>query len=162
MNFFFKNELNDKKGLTIVEILVVISVLAVLSSITILSFGNIRDNESLEKTALRISSILEDARSLTLASKEDSSYGVFATTTHVVLFKGDTYSESDPDNKRFDFNTNVIISENDFSDGGDVITFVRLTGKTNQNGTTTVSLVSDPSQTKNVFIGPTGLIEVFD
>jgi len=155
---FYKGK--NKKGFTIFELVVVIAVAGLIFAITLFSFSNLRDKESLDKTALQISSIIDQARSKTLASKNDSVYGVHIDTTEIVLFKGLSYSQSSVDNVVFSLNPNVEVISVDLSDSGSDIVFERLTGKAMQSGTTTLSLKKDTSQETFVVVQATGLVNV--
>lgn len=147
-------------GVTLIEILVILSIFLIITFITIISFSKIRDSEALDKSVLQIVSVMEDARSLTLGSSDDSVYGVYIETTQVTLFKGASYSAGDPNNKIFVLNKGVNISNIVLSDGGSSVVFSRLTGKSNQTGTTTITSLADQNKQKFIFIQKTGLINI--
>jgi hypothetical protein len=103
---------------------------------------------------------LNEARALTLASYDNTVYGVHLLPDRATLFKGNTFSSSDPDNKVNVISSRVSISNIVLSGGGNDIIFQRLTGKTGQNGTITLSLISDPSKSKTITIQVSGIIEL--
>ena len=148
-----------KKGFTIIEALVVIVILTVISVIVIGSFTKFNNNQSLNTAVSEITSTLNQARANTLASYDNLSYGVHFQSDKIILFSGGVFSSSDPDNKEIVLSTKVSISNITLAGGGSDIIFKRLTGKTDQDGTITLSLVSDPSKTETIIIQKSGIIE---
>jgi prepilin-type N-terminal cleavage/methylation domain-containing protein len=84
------------KGFTLLELLFVIVIATIISSIVLISFYKINSSQALEKSADLVASVLNEARSQTLSAKGDTQYGVYLEPTQITLFKGDTYSSSDP------------------------------------------------------------------
>lgn len=147
------------KGLTLVEILVVITILALISVITYEALFSVKKKEVLEKEAARVSAVIERARSLTLSSSGDREYGVHVESNRVVTFRGNSYNSSDPNNKADTLNNAVTISNYSFTGGGDNVVFERLSGKTRNAGTLTMSL-SSATTTYTITIYGTGLVDV--
>lgn len=140
------------------EILIVVAILSLLAVVVISGFISLRKQTALDSAGENIMSVLNEARSKTLASKDDSEYGVHFETDRIVLFKGDVFSAADPDNKEFVVLSSVEISNIDLNGGGSDLVFERLTGKTDNNGTTTLRLKSDFSKTKDIVISSTGIV----
>ncbi len=147
------------KGLTLVEILIVITILALISVITYEALFSVKKKEVLEKEAARVSAIIERARSLTLSSSGDRQYGVHVESNRVVTFRGNSYNSSDLNNKADTLNNAVTISNYSFAGGGDNVIFERLSGKTGNAGTLTMSL-SSATTTYTITIYGTGLVDV--
>ncbi len=152
-----------KKGFTAVEILITLAILGILGSIVIGGFNSLNRRQAIDKDALLVVAILNEARSLTISSKEDSKYGVHVDETEsdseIVLFKGNSYSSSDPDNITSGLSTYSEISAHSLSGSGDDIIFERLTGSTANTGTITLRLRSDNSVTRTITVGATGVID---
>jgi len=146
-------------GFTLVEVLVVIAILIIISALTFASFFNLDDRQALDVSVKQIDSFLEEARSLTLASKDASQYGVHFDTESITRFRGSVYSETDPDNVVSNLHNKIQISDVSLSGGGNEVIFDRLTGNTSQSGTITISLKSDPTQTRIITIEATGIVQ---
>lgn len=137
-----------------------IAILGFLTTITTVAFSNVAKKESVEKDAMMIVSLLDQARSLTLSSKDDTQYGVHFSSSTVTLFEGATYDSNNPDNQSFDLSARTELSTIAFSPAGSEVVFARLTGRANRFGTTTVSLKADASTAKSVVLFSTGVVEM--
>ncbi|OHA64118.1 MAG: hypothetical protein A2842_02395 [Candidatus Wildermuthbacteria bacterium RIFCSPHIGHO2_01_FULL_48_25] len=85
-----------QKGLTFIEILVVIGI---LGSILLLSLPALRFFErekGLEGAAEKVLAVLEEAKTSTVASKGESSWGVSFAIQSYTLFKGSAFATRDP------------------------------------------------------------------
>lgn len=154
--------LNIRRGFTLLEILIVLAIIAVVSAISFFAFSGLQKNRILDKEAGIVISVLEEARSLTLASKESSRYGVFFSPNEnkIVLFRGNDFISGVSTNKEYFLNNTVSISEiNLIGEDADQIVFKRLSGETDQYGTIVLSLTSDLEQTAIISVYPTGIIE---
>lgn len=151
---------SQQKGFTLIEILVVITILVTLSAISVTVFSKFSTSRVLVGSVQTVLSILDEARTLTLASKDGYQYGVHFETAKVVLFKGTIYSSSDPDNDVMVLHTAVEISNITLTGSGSDVVFSRLTGTTGQNGTVRLSLVSDSTSSSTINIQTTGIAEV--
>lgn len=148
-----------KKGFTILEILIVIAISAILMVGGMSAYSHFTKKKSLELTTQTIASYLKDARSFTVASKGDTTYGVHFETNRIVLFSGATFSDVATDNREHTLPGNIEISTINLNGGGSDVVFQRLTGATSQYGTTTLSLLADITDTKDIVIEATGIIE---
>lgn len=149
-----------QKGFTLIEIIIVIVILVGISILIFASFSRFNSTQTLNGTTQTVLSILDEARALTLASKNNLSYGVHFESSKVVLFDGTTYSASDPDNDVTTLNNRVTISDISLSGGVQDVLFDKLTGKTSQNGMVTITLISYASRFKTINIGTTGVSEI--
>jgi prepilin-type N-terminal cleavage/methylation domain-containing protein len=148
----------SKEGFTLIELLVVISILSVLMLITFASFRLFSGQVTLDTTSQQILSTLELARTRTLASKDESQHGVHFETTKYVLFKGSTYSDSDPENKEYNLSSSEIYEIN--LSGGDDVVFTRVRGTTINNGSIKVRLTADTSKTKTILVNSSGSVSL--
>lgn len=146
-----------KNGFTLIEILITLSILVILSTIVLSTFRLFDEKEALSKDFFMIISTLEKARNQTLFSKDSSSYGVHFETNQVVLFKGETYSSSDPENVVNKLHSKVIISNISLEGAVSDVVFERLSGKTDQNGSVTITSKIDATNSKTINILKTGL-----
>ena len=151
--------LHPTSGFTLLEVLASLAVVVILSLLATGAFNSLEKREALSKQSAIIVSLLGQARSLTVASKQASSYGIHFQVDKVVLFKGNTYIDGDTSNTVEPLHGAVQISSITLAGNGSDVIFDRLFGKTNQSGAITLSLASDPSQTKVITIFPSGIAE---
>jgi prepilin-type N-terminal cleavage/methylation domain-containing protein len=151
-----KKDNAKNKGFTLLEILLVLSILAILSIISVSSYYGLRERQSLKKDADSIVSIIESTKNMSLNRKNDSSYGVYFSTSTVTVFVGDSYVNG---NKISNYNleSNVKISAVSISSNSREIEFAKITGNPNATGTITLST---PSYSKVLTIYGTGMIDL--
>ena len=147
-------------GFTILEILITISVLLIIISIVISPFSSFRNRSILNAEVENVITLLSEARSKTLASLDDSEYGVHFEANRMVFFKGNSFTEPDPDNKEIIFDQTVYISSISLTGVGADVIFNRLIGKTDEDGTITIALTSDPTTNNVIHIYSTGSMEI--
>jgi prepilin-type N-terminal cleavage/methylation domain-containing protein len=143
------------RGFTLIEILLVIAILVILVSVTLPKFAEMRAHQVLRAAVEDITSVLNKARSQTLASLESSEYGVHFEADSVTIFKGDTYSVSDPDNQVIDIVSPASISSISLTGGTSNIYFARLTGAPSATGSVTVE---NGITTKTISVSAAGAV----
>ncbi len=148
-----------QKGFSLIEMIIVVSIFVLLVGGSVVAFSRFGEKQIVKSTVSEILSELDEARSLTLASYDNTVYGVHIESDQIIFFKGSIYSPSDPDNNIIELSEKVSISNISLFGGGDDVIFQRLTGKTDQYGTLTISLVSDPTETETITIQESGIIE---
>jgi len=146
-----------KKGLTIIELLVVIGIIVILAAIIVSPFSTFRASKILDAGVEDVISLLNQARLNTLSSKGGFQYGVHFESSRIVSFRGATFIEPDVNNKEITLDGALEISEITLNGGGSDIVFDRLTGKTNQYGTTTLRIKNTPSKNIAITIEATGI-----
>lgn len=144
------------KGFTLVEILVSLSVLAIISGIVMFSFSSVNSSGALERSASDVVSALNQARSQTLSSKDNSIYGVRFEESEVIIFR-ESFSAGNSENVSVTLTSPVSLSEVSLAGGGSEVLFERFTGKVAAHGTVTLS--GSASSTKVITIYETGLFE---
>jgi prepilin-type N-terminal cleavage/methylation domain-containing protein len=149
----------DHFGFSVIEMLIVMALTVIAATFAYSIFFETNRLQALDKDTVKIISLLERARSLTLSSKGDAQYGVHFESSRAVLFKGLAYSSSDSGNLPENLTSLSNISLWTLQGFGDNIIFDRLTGKTSQYGTIEISLVSDSAVKKTITVHSTGLIE---
>ncbi|MDP2637011.1 MAG: prepilin-type N-terminal cleavage/methylation domain-containing protein [bacterium] len=85
-----------QKGLTFIEILVVIGILGVILLLSLPALRFFEREKNLEGTAEKVLATLEEAKSNTVSSKGESSWGVSFTSAGYTFFKGSTFETRDP------------------------------------------------------------------
>jgi prepilin-type N-terminal cleavage/methylation domain-containing protein len=145
-----------KYGFSFVEITTVLAIITILSTVVVVSFSSAGSKQSLEKTTISIISILNEAKSMAVSSKDFSDYGVRIKSNELVSFKGSYGNE----NKIYSIPNLVTISDISISGvtNNDVI-FKKVSGSTNATGTLTLSITNDSSDYNIIKISQTGLVE---
>ncbi|MDD5050302.1 MAG: prepilin-type N-terminal cleavage/methylation domain-containing protein [Candidatus Pacebacteria bacterium] len=159
MNSFKKSTYHFREGFSALELLAVIAILGIIVTLTYTSFASLRRGKNLDTETLSVLSLLEKARADTLGAKGASQYGVHFETTKAVFFSGGTYVSGNASNITMILNPLIQISSINLTGGGAEVIFDRLSGKTEEAGTLTLSLVS-ASSSKTIAIGATGLPEI--
>lgn len=149
-----------KSGWSLVELIVVIAIFGILAVAAFVSFGGFRNAKTLETTVDEAVSLLNEARSKTLSSEDDSQYGVRFENFKMTLFKGDGYSSSSPSNKITAISPLVEISSVSLSGGGSDVVFQKINGKTGNFGSLIFRVKSDTSQFKTLNISSTGSVGI--
>lgn len=151
--------MNRSKGFTILEILFALFIITLAITIVTFSFSKLNSSQALDKSATLVVSILDEARSLTLSSVNDSQYGVNFEDSQIVLFKGSIYSSSDSSNVVTELNSLVGLRNITLYGGGTSAVFKRLTGDTDQAGTMELFLKATPETFHTITIENTGIAE---
>lgn len=145
-----------KKGITIIEILVVIGVLGIIFAVVLPQFSKMRELQVLKNGVGDVLSSVNKARGETLSSLDSFSYGVHFQSDKVIIFKGTVFSASDANNETINLTAPASISNVTFggvsSSSGDVH-FSRLSGSPSTTGTVTLST---SSYSKIITISATG------
>jgi prepilin-type N-terminal cleavage/methylation domain-containing protein len=147
------------RGFTLLEILIVCSIIALLSALSFKALVAFKSDRALDADVHGILALLDEARRTTLSAKSLSQYGVHFETNTVVLFKGATYSSTDPNNRDAGLSGETSITAINLSGGTSNVVFARLTGEVAAQGEITIGLKKDPSLTKTIKIYATGISE---
>lgn len=149
-----------KNGFTLIEVLVGIFVILIVSSVIAGAFREFRDTQVLNDNAENTANLINEARSKTLASKKSLQYGIHMETSRLVIFEGDVFGEPNPTNREIAISPQIEISSISLNEGVNDVIFQKLTGETSQYGTITLRLKRNPSKTKSVNIGQSGIITI--
>lgn len=128
-----------KKGITMIELIIVVSIIVILISITLPRFSEMRSIEVLKTATADVLSSVEKAHSESISSVDSSEYGVHFETNNVIIFKGTAYTISAADNETIPVISPATISSISLTGGVVDIYFDRLTGASSATGTVTVS-----------------------
>lgn len=152
-----------ESGFTIIELLISVAILLVLASLAIFSTRTLLRQVEIDSTGQNILSTLRLARSKTLASEGETTYGVHFEADKYVLFSGSSYDESAAGNKEYTLNDTEVhsISLNGGPGVVDVI-FDRVRGTTSQYGTVSLRLNADNNQNRTIHINSSGQVSYSD
>ncbi len=140
--------MKNKKGFTLMEILMVISVMFFILGVSIFSFNAIHDKQSLDKQTDFIKVIIAEARQSSLNSKNGQDQKIIFSTTSFKF-----------NDQIFDFENNIEL--NQYNTGTNTITFYRVTGLPSATGTLEFALKKrgDVFATSSIMINALGIIE---
>lgn len=150
----------SKNGFTLIEILIVIGILTLLVAGAVPGFQYFQRQRDLGSGADGIMAALRLARSKTLASQNDSPWGVYFFTSTApngyILFNGASYGTRVPS---FDethlLPASVAIAQISLSIGQEIV-FTRLSGNASSSGSVVLKLANEPAKTKTVYISSSG------
>ncbi|MEK7581808.1 MAG: prepilin-type N-terminal cleavage/methylation domain-containing protein [Patescibacteria group bacterium] len=145
------------RGVTAVELLIVLAILAIIFTIAISPFSSFRNVQSLNSASIQIVSLLNEARSATISSKESSQYGVHFETGRAVYFKGTTFSEPSSYNKEIILDGSIKISAINLQGSGSDVVFQQLTGETLYYGSIILEAKGDTNRQKRITVFETGI-----
>ncbi len=154
-------------GFTIIEVLLVMVIGGVLLAITLAALRTVRQHVDIDAATHQIIAALQLARNKTLASQDQSSYGVHFESNKYVLFKGTTYNASASDNEVHTLAARLEIYNIGLAGGSDVI-FDRIYGTTSNAGAVSIRLTDEPTNTRTISIlasgqvGPQGSVNPTD
>lgn len=152
-------QLTTHKGFTLLEIIIAIGLVSAAGIMVSISFSKINANKALETSASEAASVITQARTKTLAGENASQYGVYLGEGELILFRGASYSSSDPNNVSTSLHSLVGIRNVSLSGGGRSVVFQKLTGSTVQSGTFEVYLKQNPEKFRTISISNTGIVE---
>lgn len=150
----------NKKGITMLEILIVIAIITIISTIVVLNLSSFRNERAVRNTTEDVISLLNEARNNTISSLNSLNYAVHFDEDKATLFSGVTFDENNSDNKILDFEQSVAIPNGGISlnGGGDDVIFEKITGNTDNYGTITIQVGSDASLSQVININKLGVI----
>lgn len=147
------------RGITLLELLIVIAVMILVSFLISGVFSSFRATNVLIEADSGVIGLLRDARSRTLAGELNSNFGVHFENTKAVLFKGDIYNASAPENEPYILPGMIEINNINLTGGATEVIFTRLFGTTTASGTVSLRSRSNTSKTRTVSIFSTGGIQ---
>ena len=145
-------------GFTLIEILISVAIVGVIAAVAVSASRSFLEGKTAESAVYETLSALSRARSLTLASKGASQYGVHFETDSVSVFKGTSFASGNPENDVIFLYKGAKIDNISLSGGGQNVIFERLSGKSAQTGTVTVSGLGGENP-RVISIYETGLAE---
>ncbi|MBU1130327.1 hypothetical protein KKE45_03340 [Patescibacteria group bacterium] len=149
--------INKNKGITLVEVVLVMSFMAVLFGISILSFSNLERRNQLELFATEIKSTIYQARSQTVNGIQSA---VYLDSGRYVLFRGETFSESDPQNQEKTLPSTLQITSINLPN--QTATFIKISGYLNNFSSPSNFTLQDTitAQTRIISINKLGIVNI--
>jgi prepilin-type N-terminal cleavage/methylation domain-containing protein len=149
-----------QKGFTFLEIIISLAIMGLILAVVVPPFAKSRKDKLLLQSRDDIVSLLNQARSNTLSSINNDSYGVKFETNRVTLFTGTVYDAAATTNKVLDIQNGIKIPAGGVVLNGSAtsVVFNRLTGATDEYGTIVLQVGDDTTRTKVITISKTGLI----
>jgi len=145
-----------QKGISFLEIIIVVAIIGILSAIVMPQFSKIKNAQIIKSASEDVLSVLNKARSQTLASLNSQQYGVHFETNRVIIFIGTVYDANSASNEIINISLPATISNISLTSGATEIYFNRLNGTPSKTGTITISIPSDSSYTKIVTVSGAG------
>lgn len=145
-----------QKGFTLTELLVVLFVMGVIAALSVVSFKDFNERQTLRVASQDVYTALIDARGDTLASENDSVYGVHIDANQIVRFVGASYDPNSASNATSTLLAPVAATSSLTGGSADIV-FARLTGKASATGT--IMLHTNGEATTTITINASGLIE---
>jgi len=152
-----------REGFTLIEILVVVGIMSLFLTMSMFQLRSFQQGSHLQNTTQETAAALRLAQSRTLASQDNSQYGVYfdiTTTPHqYTLFQGSSYATRDIAKDEVTLiNKEIEISAIDL-EGGNEVVFLRLSGQASVEGSVTFRQTEDPTRTATVTVLASGVIE---
>lgn len=148
---FIKNI--DARGFMLIELIIVLTIITILVSITVSSFSTVGESEALDTSVMSTISVLNEARSSAISSKDASDYGVRILNDKLISFK-DSFGTLNSETVI----SNLVTISTSTGIGTDII-FKNVSGSTNASGTITITVLNDSSKNSLIKIYSTGVIE---
>ena len=145
-----------KKGITILELLIVLAILGLFIALTLFQFSKFREQQVLKSSVNDTLSSISKARSQTLSSLNSFVYGIHFESDKVIIFKGTVFNNNDPLNEIINIISPATISNvtlGGISGTSGEMYFNRLYGVPSKTGMVTISI---PSSSKVITISATG------
>jgi prepilin-type N-terminal cleavage/methylation domain-containing protein len=152
-------KLKIASGFTLMELLVGIGILSILSTIAIWHWSGYRGREALSKDRMGVIAMFEEARSLSLASKSNSAFGVHMSSTTVSIFKGNIYDSGSSENINYSLNSSVEFYSINLTSGESDIIFKRLLGSAENSGTVKLFLLDEVNSSTTITILESGVVQ---
>ena len=145
--------LHGKRGFMLIELIIVLTIITILVSITVSSFSTVGESEALDTSVMSTISVLNEARSSAISSKDASDYGVRILNDKLISFK-DSFGTLNSETVI----SNLVTISTSTGIGTDII-FKNVSGSTNASGTITITVLNDSSKNSLIKIYSTGVIE---
>ncbi len=155
-----KEKINKKSGFTLIELLVVISITMLLGGMAFVASARILNFTSIEGQAQSIRSHIERARIYTLASKNNSSFGVVFSSSTARVFQGTTFISASSSDQVLNLDTGNNIINITLSNGSNTLYFNKISGEPNATGTITITAVNNSLDRRTVVIYTTGVVDI--
>lgn len=144
-------------GFTIIEVLLVVVIGSALFLISLTALRTLRQHADIDSAIHQLIATVQLARNKTLASQDESNYGVHFESGRYVLFKGSTYNASASDNEVHNLLSQLEMYSINVGGGSDVV-FDRVYGTTSDAGTVSMRVIAEPTNNKAISILTSGQV----
>lgn len=147
-------------GFTLLEVIVAVAILGILSAVVVTNFLFFKRDTNLNNDTQEVAGFLRLAQNKTLASENNSQYGVYfdSVGNKYILYKGASYVARDTSYDQI----RSLSGEIEFSSislgGANEVVFNKLTGSAGQSGSVSLRVKTNTSQTKAVYISGGGVV----
>jgi prepilin-type N-terminal cleavage/methylation domain-containing protein len=154
----------NKKGFTLIELIVVISIFVIMSGTIGMSLSSFISKNQLETSTQQIVQVLRRAQSYSMMRIKDDQWGVYfdddggGPNQSFTFFKGSTYGVDTSYDDVYELENNLSFSNINLFGGGDEVVFSKVTGETSQAGF--IDLAESAGNFYMITINDLGQIEV--
>lgn len=146
-----------KQGYSLLEVLIVIGILFLFLLLSMNVFSSFNKDRKLESEAETIISIINEAKSKTMAGEFASEYGLHFELNRIVFFKGIMFIESNSENKEYKLLPEIEIYNISLNGGGQDIVFKKFSGETENYGNISLGFKNNHSKSKIIKISISGI-----
>lgn len=146
-----------KKGVTLVELLVVVGMMAIITTIGALSLGYTQVSTQMSLTIVRAKDALEQSRARSLNGNQTS---VYFEADRFTVFSGIVFTPSDPENEETVIDSDLSFSTINFPSG--LVIFDPVTGYADNFAAPYNVILTDTKSgaSKTISINELGVVEV--
>ena len=152
----------NKKGFSLIEIIISISILAIMSSSAFIWFVNYQRQTELDSASKIITSALRDAQSRSISGRDNKKWGVLFDrgNNKFILFRdeGSGYATAIVKEENY-LSQFTEIDESSLAEGCDEIIFINSKGNTAKNCVIKIVDSSNANNFRNISITSVGLID---
>lgn len=149
---------NLKSGFTLIELTIIFAITAMLISTVISSFSKVGGTEALDTSVMSTVSVLIEAKSKAISSKDAANYGVKIYEDKLVSYECVINTCETKTNFSTTTISNLVTISTSTGIGSDII-FNNVSGSTAASGTITITVLKDVSKKSTINIYNTGVIE---
>lgn len=126
---------NNKKGISLVEIILVVVLITISLGFSVLYYQTSQLRADIKTQTVEFVSYLRLAHSDAVAGLHGQSHGMHVENDSYTTFRGGSYNPDDPNNYKIELPSTITIQNIALNGGGDDIIFTGPNGETNDYGT---------------------------
>lgn len=145
-------------GFSVLELMVSLSVILIIVAVVMQSFASYSRTQQFVRFVDEVGYMLTTARQQTLASKDDTVYGLYVGTSTVELFSGTSPVVGAAGNEVLPFAMGDFSATSSFSSDDWYVYFARITGEPSATGTIVITSAA-LGRTATITVHQSGLVE---